>query len=243
MSAQDFLRQAPEPEAKPPSQIPFDLPVRSAMGRADFLIGKSNEAAVGWIDKWPDWPAPMLILHGPAASGKTHLCAVWSARSNAAFVKPERLLAEPADALLESGPALILDGLDPWIGDREAETGLFHLYNLLREERRVMMIAMRTPPSSLDFAIPDLASRFRAAPVVTIQPPDDALLGALLVKQFADRQLKVGEDVIAYIQPRMERSFAAAQQIVALADRMALAEKSRISVPFMRRVLSALQTQ
>lgn len=243
MSAADSLTQTPDSQAKPLSQIPFDLPFRSAMGRADFLIGKSNVAAVGWIDKWPDWPAPMLTLHGPAASGKTHLCAVWSARSGAAFIKPERLLAEAADALFESGPALILDGLDPWIGDREAETTLFHLYNLLREERRVMMVTMRIPPSSLDFAIPDLASRFRAAPVATIQPPGDELLGALLIKQFADRQLKVGEDVIAYILPRMERSFAAAQDIVALADRMALAEKSRISVPFMRRVLSSLQSQ
>ncbi len=242
MSAQESLIQTPDPEAKPLSQIPFDLPFRSAMGRADFLIGKSNEAAVGWIDKWPDWTAPMLTLHGPAASGKTHLCAVWSARSGAVFIKPERLLEEPADALFEAGPALILDGLDPWIGDREAETSLFHLYNLLREERRVMMVTMRTPPSSLDFAIPDLSSRFRAAPVVTIQPPDDTLLAALLIKQFADRQLKVGEDVIAYILPRMERSFAAAREIVGLADHMALAEKSRISIPLMRRVLSSLQS-
>lgn len=244
MSVATPVTQTPEdPQAKPLSQIPFDLPFRSAMGRADFLIGQSNEAAVGWIDKWPDWPAPVLTLHGPAASGKTHLCAVWSARSNAAFIKPERLLEESADALFESGPALILDGLDTWIGDREAETVLFHLYNLLREERRVMMITMRIPPSALDFAIPDLASRFRAAPVATIQPPDDALLAALLIKQFGDRQLKVGEDVIAYVMPRMERSFVAVREIVALADRMALAEKNRISVPLMRRVLSSLQSQ
>lgn len=224
-------------------QIPFDLPFRSAMGREDFLIGQSNEAAVGWIDRWPDWSAPMLTLHGPAASGKTHLGAVWSARSNAAFIRPERLREETAQTLFESGPSLILDGIDPWIGDREAETTLFHLYNLLREEGRVMLVTTRIAPSSLDFAIPDLASRFRAAPVATIHPPDDTLLCALLVKQFSDRQLKIGGDVIAYILPRMERSFSAAREIVALADRMALAEKSRISVPFMRRVLSNLQAR
>ncbi|MCB1593031.1 MAG: DNA replication protein [Alphaproteobacteria bacterium] len=235
-------RAEEDSKTRKPKQIPFDLAFRPAMGREDFLIGQSNEAAVGWIDRWPDWSAPMLTLHGPAASGKTHLCAVWSARSNAAFIKPERLKEERADALFESGPALILDGLDPWIGDREAETTLFHLYNLLREERRVMLTTMRTPPSSLDFAIPDLASRFRAAPVATIRPPDDALLASLLIKQFADRQLKnVGEEVIHYILPRMERSFSSAREIVALADRMALAEKSRITVSLMRRVLSNLQ--
>lgn len=224
-------------------QIPLDLGFRSAMGRADFLIGESNAAAVGWIDRWPEWPAPILVLQGPPASGKTHLCAVWSAVSKAVFIKPDRLLGENADTLFESGPALILDGLDPWIGDRDAETALFHLYNLLREERSTMLITMRTAPKALEFSLPDLASRFRAAPVATIQPPDDLLLSALLIKQFSDRQIRVGEDVISYILPRMERSFAAAREIVALADHMALAEKSRISVPLMRRVLSQLQTQ
>jgi len=228
---------------KAPIQIPFDLGVRTAMGRSDFLIGQSNEAAVGWIDRWPDWPAPMLTLHGPAASGKTHLCAVWSTVSKAVFINPERLMQESADLLMESGPALILDGLDPWIGDRESETALFHLYNLMREERRTMLVTMRIAPSALDFAIPDLASRFRAAPVVTIQPPDETLLAAVLIKQFSDRQIKVGEDVIAYVLPRMERSFAAAREIVARADRLALAEKTRISIALMRKILSELQSE
>lgn len=230
-------------ENKTPTQIPFDLGVRTAMGRADFLIGPSNESAVGWIDRWPDWPAPMLTLHGPAASGKTHLCAVWSAVSKAVFVKPERLTQESADLLMESGPALILDGIDPWIGDRESEIALFHLYNLMREEQRTMLVTMRIAPSALDFAIPDLASRFRAAPMVTIQPPDETLLAAILIKQFADRQIRVGEDVIAYVLPRMERSFAAAREIVARADRLALVEKSRISIALMRKILADLQSE
>lgn len=225
-----------------PLQIPFDLDVRTAMGRSDFLIGQSNEAAVGWIDRWPDWPAPMLTLHGPAASGKTHLCAVWSIVSKAVFIKPEKLTQESADTIMNEGPALILDGLDPWIGDRESETSLFHLYNIMREERRTMLVTMRIAPSALDFAIPDLASRFRAAPVVTIQPPDDTLLSALLIKQFSDRQIRVTQEVISYIVPRMERSFAAAREIVSRADRLALAEKTRISIPLMRRVLSDLQS-
>ena len=48
-------------------------------------------------------------------------------------------------------------------------------------------------------------------------PPDDALLGALLLKLFADRQLVVAEALIAYLVRHMERSFAAAQAIVVAA--------------------------
>ena len=222
-------------------QLPLDLGFRSTMGRTDFLIGDSNMDAVGWIDRWPQWGAPMLCIQGPPASGKSHLCSVWQRQSKAAFINPENLVKLSAQEIFESGTAIAIDGLDPWLGEREAETTLFHLYNMLREEQRTMLITMRMAPSSSDFAIPDLASRFRAAPVVTIQSPDDALLSALLVKQFADRQLKIPAEVLTYIVPRMDRSFAAARELVLLADRMALAEKGKITIPLMRRVLNELQ--
>ena len=100
-----------------------------------------------------------------------------------------------------------------------------------------MMITMRMSPSASDFILPDLASRFRAAPAVTIHPPDDMLLASVLIKLFTDHQLSVTHDVIAYLIPRMERSFAAATDIVTRADRKALAEKRGISIPLMRKIL------
>lgn len=222
-------------------QIPFDLGSRHAMGREDFQVGSSNAAAVGWIDRWPEWPAPVLILQGPPASGKSHLAAVWQERTGAAMVKPEMLTTKTAEEIFKMGDALVLDGLDPWLGDREAETTLFHLYNMLKEELKTMMITMRMAPTHADFVIPDLASRFRAAPAVSIHAPDDMLLASIIIKLFSDRQLTVNNDVISYLLPRMERSFAAARDLVQRADRLALAEKRGISIPLMRKVLSEMQ--
>jgi len=222
-------------------QIPLDLGSRVAMGREDFLIGEANQSAVGWLDKWPEWPAPVLILNGPAGSGKSHLAAVWRDMSGAEMIRPEMLLSKTARQIADAGPTVILDGIDPWIGDEEAERNLFHLYNLFKEEQRQFLLTMRMPPAESDFAIADLASRLRAAPVASIQPPDDALLAAVLIKLFHDRQLQVNEDVIRYVLPRMERSFAAAGEIVKAADRKALAQKRGVSVPLMRDVLAGLQ--
>lgn len=222
-------------------QIPLDLGVRPALGLEDFLIGPSNQDAVGWIDRWPNWPAPMLVINGPAASGKTHLGAVWREKAGAEIIRPEMLLSRSAEQIAEAGAFLLFDGLDPWLGEREAETTLFHLYNIFKEEQRSFMITMRMAPAQVEFAIPDLASRFRAAPVANIHAPDDMLLASILIKNFSDRQLKIGNDVIKYTLPRMERSFQAATDVVALADRMALAEKRGISIPLMRKVLSVLQ--
>lgn len=224
-----------------PQQIPLDLGSRSAMGREDFLIGPANQEAVGWLDRWPNWPAPMLVITGPAASGKSHLAAVWRDRARAEFIRPEMLLSRSAEQIAETANAIILDGLDPWLGEEQVETTLFHLYNLFREEQRQFLVTMRMAPASVDFAIADLSSRFRAAPVAPIHAPDDQLLGCLLIKLFYDRQLQVGEEVIQYILPRMERSFASAHDIVSTADHMALSQKRGISVPLMRQVFASLQ--
>ncbi len=222
-------------------QIPLDLGTKKAFDSNDFQIGKSNADAVGWLERWPNWPAPILILQGPPASGKSHLCAVWQKISNASAIKPEELETESAQDLFHRADALLIDGLDPWLGDRKAETTLFHLYNMLKEERKTMMIAMRMTPSDADFIVPDLASRVRAAPCVSIHPPDDMLLASVLIKLFSDRQLNVTNNVISYLLPRMERSFAEAQKIVKKADQTALAEKRGVSVPLMRKVLSDMQ--
>jgi chromosomal replication initiation ATPase DnaA len=232
---------ARDPLFTSPQQIPLDLGARKAFGRDDFHIGKSNAAAVGWLDRWPDWPAPVLILQGSAASGKSHLAAVWQEMSNAKIIKLEELAEKSAEELFNRGDALVLDGLDPWLGDRTAETTLFHLYNMLKEEQKTMMITMRMPPSQADFTIADLASRFRAAPSICIHAPDDILLASVLIKLFSDRQLTVNNDVVSYLLPRMERSFAAARDVVERADEMALSEKRGISIPLMRKVLTEMQ--
>lgn len=221
-----------------PRQIPLDLGHRTALGREDYMVAPCNQDAVGWIDRWPDWNAPALILHGPAHSGKTHLAAVWKNATGAAWIDAALLAEKNADDLSRAGKHLVVDHLEPWIGDRDAETTLFHLYNLSRERGSTLLITMRTAPGQIDFTIPDLSSRLRAAPAIAIQPPDDMLLAALLVKLFSDRQLQIGADAVSYVVPRMERSFDAARDVVERADRLALAEKKPVSVSLLRRILS-----
>lgn len=221
-----------------PQQIPLDLGARNAFGMEDFLIGPENESAVAWIDRWPDWPAPALFISGPAACGKSHLAAVWRARAKAQMVKCEDLLMCTAEDLADRGDALVFERVDLWTGMRDAEETLFHLYNIFKEQGRSFLLTSQMPPSGLDFTVPDLASRFRAAPVATIEPPGDTLLASVLIKLFSDRQLKVSNDVIKYMLPRMERSFAAARDLVAKADAQALADRQKISIALMRKVMS-----
>ncbi|MCB9978002.1 MAG: DNA replication protein [Rhodospirillales bacterium] len=221
---------------KTSTQIPLDLGFRVAQGREDFFVAPSNLDAVSWIDRWPDWPAPVLVLEGPPGCGKTHLARVWAARTGAACQDKE---GQSAETLSAGGTHLVIDPMDPWIGAIESETILFHLYNILKESGRTALVTMQTPPAAAPFVLPDLASRLRAAPLASIRAPDDTLLAAILVKLFSDRQIKVGQDVLAYILPRMERSFEAAHALAHAADRASLVQKRPVSVPLIREILAS----
>lgn len=220
-------------------QIPFDLGHRTALGREDFFVSPANARAVEWVDRWPDWPAPFAIVQGPPGCGKSHLCAVWARRSGALFIDPCTLAdagAEAAGALAPGRP-VVIDPLDPVLGSRAAETAVFHLYNLFKEQNRTALTTLRLPPAQCAFALPDLASRLRAAPLAAIAEPDDALLAAVLLKLFGDRQIAVGHEALHYALSRMERSFEAARALVDAADRLALAEKRPVTAPLLRRMM------
>lgn len=219
-------------------QIPFDLGHRTAHAREYFLIAPNNQDAVAWLDLWPEWPAPIIILYGPKASGKSHLAAVWCEKTHAACIDIKTLSQGSAGEIAQQCEHLILDDADSIIGDLSREKGLFHLYNIFKEEKRSILMIMEEAPVRRAFELPDLASRLRAAPAVAIREPDDQLMSVLLVKQFSDRQLRIGADVIHYILPRIERSFEAVQDLVSRADEKALIEKRSISIGLMRDVIN-----
>lgn len=218
-------------------QLPLDLGHRTAMGREDFLIAPGNQDAVAWIDLWPEWPAPALVLYGPVASGKSHLAAVWCDQSGAAKIAAGELNEKTVQDIAARADHLMIDDADTLIGDVGREKALFHLYNMFKEEKRTLLLTMQDAPVRRAFTLPDLASRLRAAPCVAIREPDDAILAAVLVKLFNDRQLRVSAEVINYILPRIERSFDAARSLVQKLDEAALSSKSDLTIPFIRKWL------
>ena len=218
-------------------QIPLSLPVRVAYGREDFMVAPCNAEAVAWLDRWPDWPTPFLVVHGPAGSGKTHLAHVWQARSGAAVAAARDLRREDVPDLLKDRRAVLVD-------DAEAcpqPDALLHLYNLCREESVFLLLTAARPPARWDLTLRDLASRLRTVPAVALTPPDEDFTATLLVKHLADRQLQIPPEVVSYVLPRLERSFGAARDFAAAVDRESLAERRPVTIPLARRVLARMR--
>jgi len=214
-------------------QIPLSFDHRPALDAEDFVVAGPNSAAVAWLDRWPDWPGHTLAIFGPAGSGKSHLAHAWRHRSGAGLMAGAALRA--ADVADVAGPTYRLVVED---GDRGLdEAALFHLINLVREEGGFLLLTGRHAPARWPVVLPDLRSRLAAMAAVELLAPDDGLIAAVLAKQFDDRQLRVAADVVDYLVPRMERSFAAIAEVVAALDTLSLAERRDITVPLARRVL------
>lgn len=207
-----------------PRQLALALPHAENFSRDDFLTGSSNEAALGLIERWPDWPDRALALVGPEGAGKSHLAAIWADIAGARRVSARALGETNLPAELATGALVVEDA-----PARLDERALFHLLNLMRQHEAFVLMTARTPPATWRVELPDLGSRLRAIPTVELHAPDDALLRAVMVKLFADRQLGVDETLIPYLAARIERSFAGARAAVDELDREALRQKRPVT--------------
>lgn len=214
-------------------QLPLPLLSSPRFGREDFLVGRANDAAFAYIERWPRWLAPAVVIAGPEGSGKTHLAAIFAQAAHATLLRGDHLdrAAVPA---LSNAKALVLEDCDRFPPD---EVALFHLINLARETGLFIVMTARTAPDGWGVRTPDLLSRLRLQPLLELHEPDDALLGALFVKHFADRQISVEANVVTYAMARIERSYAAVQNLVAALDRHSLIRKKPVTRALVAEVL------
>lgn len=202
------------------AQLPFDLGSRSAYGREDFFVSACNADAVAWLDRWPEWPSPLLVLQGDKGAGKTHLAHVFKAR-----LKGKALIWDDVDAQMAQAHDYLL------------EQEIFHAYNRFADSGMPLLLTCVQPPAHWHIKLADLRSRVAAAPVVKLGAPDDQLMAVVMTKMFSDRQIHVAQDVVAYLLKRIERSFAAIGAVVNAIDQAALAQKRAITIPLAKAVL------
>ena len=209
------------------TQLPLDLPTRTALGRDDFFVSPSNAVALASLDSWQNWPNRKMVLTGPKGAGKTHLTHVWAETTGARIVQASTLATLDISALAQGN--LAVEDVQSIAGNVQLEEALFHTHNLVLAEGQHLLLTSTDAPSRWNLNLPDLKSRMEGTNIAALDEPDDSLLAAMLTKLFADRQLMPSPEAVTYLLRNMERSAAEAVRIVALMDRRALSEGRKIS--------------
>ena len=219
----------------PSEQLLLGLNVPSQQGPAGPIVTDSNHIAVKIAETPALWPNGFLCLVGPEGCGKTTI---------ASALHPQAVRLSAADCVdgflnpqaVASGRVLLFDDLDQAFAALQQQGGadgferaVFHLLNMVHQQGARLLATGREPPSQWRVALPDLRSRLSAALVGMIEEPDDVMLAELLPKMFDSRGVSVEKSVIDYLVKRMERSYAAAADIVEKLDAMSLREKRSIT--------------
>ena len=217
------------------AQLGLNLPARTALGRDDFMIAPSNAIAVAMIDASSDWPQGKFVLSGPQGAGKTHLAQVWANNSGARIIAAKDLNETDVQSLTPA--PLVVEDIPDIARNEPAQKALFHIHNMMLAARQPLLLTGTQAPNLWNMSLPDLQSRIDAAGHAQIELPDDVLLAAVLAKLFNDRHLMPRPDVIPYLVKRIERSFAAAGDVVHILDVESLAQKKPMTRHFAQQVL------
>ncbi|MFG5381821.1 chromosomal replication initiator DnaA [Yoonia sp. R2-816] len=213
------------------NQLSFDWPTGVALGPDDFFVSEANAQAFAMLEAPDSWPERKLVIAGPTGCGKSHLARIFQNQQGGVIIDAGTL---PADYQTDA-QTVIVEDMETL--PKAAEEAMFHLHNHLRNTGGTLLMTAQTPPSRWPITLPDLASRMQATTLTQISNPDDALLQALIMKLFADRQIAPKPNLVAYLASRIERSFAAAADIVARLDATALASGDKINRKLAKRLL------
>lgn len=220
------------------SQLAFDISLPPNYKEEDFLVAKCNRDAWAALQQWDNDKTTCSLIKGPKSSGKSHLAHIWAQKNHAKIMGAYSLSNETSPENIfeeQNSKNLVIEDCEKL----EDESTLFHFLNFMRNNINYRLLLTVDEQACWNgFELADLRSRLQALPQAEIHQPDDALLTALLVKSFQDKQVDISQTSLGYLLPRIERSFDGVKNIIEKLDQHAIAKKRPITRSLIQEVLT-----
>ena len=214
------------------NQLLLDFDIKSNFNNHDYYVSESNYFAFNLIDKWPKWEKRILNITGDKFSGKTHLANIFKSKSSALFLNENQINNEVFKKI-KLYESIILDGFSNIIDEKL----IYSILNLVDQDSKYLLINSETPLSEINFKLLDLASRSKNLLHAKIEPPDDDLIFAIILKNFSDRQIKLEKKIIEFIINRIDRSYGKISEFIYKIDELSLKKKKPINLKTIKEIL------
>ena len=128
---------------------------------------------------------------------------------------------------------IILDNYENLVEERL----LYSLFNLVDVDNKFLIINSIIPINEIKYKLQDLNSRCKNCLFAKIDPPDDDLIFALILKNFSDRQIKIEKKLIDYIIKRIDRSYGKIYEFIYKVDELSLKNKKPINLTTIKEII------
>jgi len=214
------------------NQLLLDFDVKKNFNDHDYYVSDSNYFAFNLIDKWPKWEKKILNISGERFSGKTHLANIFKSKTSALFLN-ENQLNDDAFKKIKLHESIIVDGFSNTIDEKL----IYSILNLVDQDSKYLLINSETPLGEINFQLPDLASRSKNLLHAKIEPPNDELIFAIILKNFSDRQINLEKKIIEFIINRIDRSYSKISEFIYKIDELSLKKKKPINLKTIKEIL------
>ena len=214
------------------NQLLLDFDIKKNFNDHDYYVSSSNYFAFNLIDKWPKWEKRILNISGEKFSGKTHLANIFKSKTSTLFLN-ENQINEHVFKQIKLYECIIIDGFSNTIDERLT----YSILNLVDQDSKYLLINSKIPLVEINFKLPDLASRSKNLLHAKIDPPDDDLIFAIILKNFSDRQIKLEKKIIEFIINRIDRSYSKISEFIYKIDELSLKKKKPINFKTIKEIL------
>ena len=196
-----------------------------------------GEASLRILRQWQKWPKPFVGLTGADRSGVTTVLKSWAKDVGGRYLQPSDWQDMDAQGLsdLLSQP-LAIDDCDASV----SSVSLLTVLNLARLGENAVLLGGHGQPQSWAVSPPDLVSRLSAMTTIVLPVLDDAMMIDRLRAACLRRFIKVPRETLAYLEPRLERSYQAIEAFAGELDRLMSETGRSASIPLARTVLDTL---
>tara|TARA_B100000965_G_scaffold83418_1_gene67150 strand:- start:99 stop:755 length:657 start_codon:yes stop_codon:yes gene_type:complete len=213
-------------------QLLLEFDLKNNFNNHDYYVSNSNYFAYNLIDKWPKWEKKILNISGEKFSGKTHLANIFKSKSGALLLS-ENEINQELFKKIKLYECIIIDGFTNSVDEKL----IYSIFNLIDQDSKYLLISSDIPLSEFNFKLPDLASRSKNLLVANINPPDDDLIFAIILKNFSDRQIKLEKKIIEFIINRIDRSYSKISEFIYKIDEFSLKKKKPINLKTIKEIL------